>query len=424
MRLKNYLQFIKESIEDLEESPWKLTRDEILDFFTEIIDNGYLVDVEFGVVGNYRDKEIFSEQVLSGRDIRPAYLINIIISRNISNVDVTDALKFATSIISELADADYMLYDVSELNIDTIQIKRGIFVNSGDSFRWTINSISVFVKQKGEVSITQSQLSQYYDWSVSFEKDGQLFAEIDLEDMADQILSRSSSHKDPLVKGQEVMWDYYRVSDYYPDINSLFEYTLDSENSKLLVESIIKELGGYLQVINLIRDECSEQVYEKVKDMKEVELVDYLLSERFKKTIEEIGLKTEVMKEVRDVVANWEMGAHCDDNYKEIISEFDRIVKKALGDFHKVEKEVTKHWTTSAGERREYKTEVTYFRIPYSNDWIIDVDIEDLKDKNLNDIFRDWLSEGSFNYEMNPSFSDWGNVDKGELNKDIRSILR
>jgi hypothetical protein len=308
-----------------------------------------------------------------------------------------------------------------KLDMDAVIIKGGLFI---DGDLEAENYISVFVKQKDEVSITQNQLSQYYDWSVSFEKDGQLFAEMDLEDMSDYILSRSSSYKDSLVKGQEVMWDYYDISDYYPEINSLFEYTLNSENSKLLVESIIKELGGYLQVINLIRDECSEQVYERVKDMKEVELVDYLLSERFRKTIEEIGLKTEVMKEVRDVVANWEMGAHCDDNYKEIISEFDRIVEKALGDFHKVEKEVTKHWTTSAGERREYKTEVTYFRIPYSNDLIIDLDIEDLKDKNLNDIFKDWLSEQSFNYEMNPRFSDWGDVDKGELNKDIRSILK
>lgn len=423
MRLKKYLQFIRESVEEREvENLWKLNQDEILEFFTEIIDNGYLVDVEFGVVGNYRDKEIFSEQVLSGRNIRPAYLIKIIPTRDISNDDVTDALKFATSIISELADADYMLYDEGgELDMDAVIIKGGLFI---DADLEAENYILVFVKQKDRVSITQNQLSKYYDWSVTFEKDGQLFAEIDLEDMADQILARRSSHKDSLVKGQEVMWDYYDISYYYPEINSLFEYTLNSENSKLLVESIIKELGGYLQVINLIRDEGSEQVYEKVKDMKEGELVDYLLRERFRKTIEEIGLETEVMKEVRDVVANWEMGAHCDDNYKEIISEFDRIVEKALGDFHKVEKEVTKHWTTSTGERREYKTEVTYFRIPYSNDWIIDLDIEDLKDRNLNDIFRDWLSEERLSYEMNPRFSDWGDVDNKELNKDIRSILK
>jgi hypothetical protein len=422
MRLKKYLQFIRESVEDREvENLWKLNQDEILEFFTEIMDNGYLVDVEFGVVYNYRDKEFFSEKVFLGKSIRPAYLIKIITTRNISNVDVTDALKFATSIISELADADYMLYDDDvELDMDAVIIKGGLFI---DGDLEAVNYISVFVKQKDSVSITQNQLSKYYDWSVAFEKDGQLFAEMDLEDMSDYILSRSSSYKDSLVKGQEVMWDYYDISDYYPEINSLFEYTLNSENSKLLVKSIIKELGGYLQVINLIRDKGSEQVYEKVKDMGEVELVDYLLRERFRKTIEEIGLETEVMKEVRDVVANWEMGAHCDDNHKEIISEFDRIVKKALGDFHKVEKEVTKHWTTRAGERREYKTEVTYFRIPYSNDWIIDLDIEDLKDKNLNDIFKDWLSEQSFNYEMNPSFSDWGHVDKGELNKYIRATI-
>lgn len=157
--------------------------------------------------------------------------------------------------------------------------------------------------------------------------------------------------------------------------------------------------------------------------MSEEELTDYLLRERFRKTIEKIGLQTEVMTEVRDQVANWEMGAHCDDNYGEIISEFDRIVKDALGDFNKVERKVTKHWTTKQGEKREYDTEITYFQIPYSNDWVENLDTEDLKDKSLDGIFREWLSEQSFNYEMNPRFSDWGDVDNKELNKDIRSIL-
>jgi len=63
MRLKKYLQFIRESVEEREvENLWNLNQDEILEFFTEIIDNGYLVDVEFGVVGNYRDKEIFPKK--------------------------------------------------------------------------------------------------------------------------------------------------------------------------------------------------------------------------------------------------------------------------------------------------------------------------------------------------------------------------
>lgn len=259
MKIKRYIQFIKESVEDIENNPWKLSEDEILEFFTEITDNGYIVDVEFGVVDRYRDKEIFSKKVIEG-SIRPAYFINLITKRGVTDLDVTDDLKFAVSIITDLAEADFQLYDYdSKLDIDSVQIKRGIFVNSGDSFRWTKNHISIFVKQKVEVGITQKQLSQYYGWSVALEKDGRLFAEMDLEDMADYILSRSSSHKDSLVKGQENMWEYYDIGDYYPDINSLFEYTLNSDNSKMLVKSIIGELGGYKKTINFIGDKCSDK---------------------------------------------------------------------------------------------------------------------------------------------------------------------
>ena len=50
MKLKRYIQFIKESIkEQIEEGTlWKLTEDDITDYMLEITDAGYYVSVEFG----------------------------------------------------------------------------------------------------------------------------------------------------------------------------------------------------------------------------------------------------------------------------------------------------------------------------------------------------------------------------------------
>lgn len=57
MRLKKYIQFIKESLkEDIEEGKlWKLSEEDITDYMLEITDAGYSVSVEFG----------FSEKVKS-----------------------------------------------------------------------------------------------------------------------------------------------------------------------------------------------------------------------------------------------------------------------------------------------------------------------------------------------------------------------
>jgi hypothetical protein len=285
------------------------------------------------------------------------------------------------------------------------------------------NYIAIFAKQRNTIKIKPTDLEEYYGWNVDVKKEGQLCAEIDLEDLADFILSPRSDYKDSLVKGQEHMWDYYELSNYYPDIISLFNYGVDKENEIILVKSIIKELGGYEQAINHIGDECDNDVYEAVKDMSEEELINYLLKERFYNTIKQLATDSEVLTEVRDTIANWEMSAHCDDNHDEIVSNFDSIVSDELGQFEKVVKEVTKHYTTRDGRRVEYKTDVTYYQFPYSNDWISDIDSEYLFNKDLDELFRDFVRESNIDRNLNPRISDYGDVNKEDMNKDIKAYL-
>ena len=207
------------------------------------------------------------------------------------------------------------------------------------------------------------------------------------------------------------MWDYYELSNYYPEINSLFQYDLDKENEVLLVKSLIKEMGGFEQTINHIGDECDNDVYEAVKGMSEEELINYLLKERFYDTIKQLVKSSDVFTEIKSDVANWEMSAHCDDNYDELVSNFDSIVSDELGQFEKVVKEVTKHYTTRDGRRVD------------NNDWISDIDSEYLFNKDLDELFRDFVRESNIDRNLNPRISDYGSVDKVEMNKDIKAYL-
>ena len=439
MELKRYIQFIKESLkEDLDSGKiWKLNEDQIREYLIELDDAGYLITVNFGFVKKHTinyynkpsvEKDVYTENIVAGEEIRPAYWIEIQKSRDVNNEDVTDSLKFACSIIEDEADADIKLFDSdTDVDINTTLIKGGIFINvnpednmSGEEAN---NYIAIFAKQRNTIKIKPTDLEEYYGWNVDVKKEGQLWAEMELEDLADFILSPRSDYKDSLLKGQEHMWDYYELSNYYPEINSLFQYDLDKENEVLLVKSLIKEMGGFEQAINHIGDECDDEVYDKVKGMSEEELINYLLKERFYDTIKQLVRSSDVFTEIKLDVANWEMSAHCDDNHDELVTSFDSIVSDELGQYEKVLKEVTKHYTTKDGRRVEYKTDVTYYQFPYNNDWISDIDSEYLFNKDLDELFRDFVRESNIDRNLNPRISDYGSVDKVEMNKDIKAYL-
>jgi hypothetical protein len=439
MKLKKYIQFIKESIkEDIEEqSIWKISEDEIQDYLRDLDDEGYIIEVEFGFYQkvtqhNYNrpstEKDVFTEKVLAGDSIRPAYWIRISESDRVSNEDVSDSIKFAYSIIKEKTDADISIHDTDGDigDIEGIEVKGGLFFtdnwNSSEPEVLEADGyISLFVKQKEVVKFTQADLVDYYEWESSCEvKDDKIYIEVDIEDMADIMLSRNSNYKDILVKGEESMYDNYHGNDYQPDIPSMFQYSLTKENDILLVKSMIKEIGG-LEIF------ISEFKNENLEEKSEEEVIDFLLKERFYETLKKLCKDSEICQEVRQNIGDWEMNAHVDRNYKEVLDEFDEIVEKEFS-YTKTEKEVTKYYTSKDTEgnqtKREYQVTETFYIIQFNNDWTENTDAEYLKGRDLVDLFKEYCGEMSFNYKIEPHFSDWGDVDKVALNKDINSDLK
>ena len=444
MRIKKYLNFIKESIkEDIEKGTlWKLTEDDITDYMLEITDAGYYVSVEFGFCETITqhsynrpsvEKDVFTEKVKSGDEVTPAYWIKIDKSDRVKNDDVTSTFQFACSIIAEEANAEISINDADGNlgDIDGIEIKGGLFYtdnwNSGEpELLETDSYIAIFAKSKETVTFTQENLVEYYNWTDAIIKDGNIYVEVNLEDMSDIILSRSSNYKDILVKGEEDLYDNYYGSDYQPDIPSMIQYTLTKENNNLLIKAMIKEVGGLESMINHIGDECSDEVYESVKGKSEEEVIEFLLNERFYETLKQLCKNSEICQEIRQTIGDWEMNAHVDSNYQSILDEFDEVVESEFT-YTKERREVTKHYTSKDAEgnqtKREYQELDTFYKIPYNNDWIDNEDADRLKGNSLFDIFKEWCGEQYFTYEMKPNFSDYGDVNSVALNKDLKSDL-
>ena len=437
MKLKRYIHFISESIKEQieEKSLWKLDEDDIHEYLIDLTDAGYLITVGFGFCETWTEhrynkppteKDVYTEKVKSGEDVRPSYWVQIETSRSVNNDDVTSSLQFAYSIISEQANADVVINDADgSLDIDRILLKGGLFINTESDddetdYDWVHSGeeaelyIAMFVKQKDLVEISEVDLMNYYGWNVDEVKNAHLYLHIDLEDMCDIMLDRKDHWKDTLIGGmQDGFWDNYDSWNYAPDINSLFQYTLDKENVVLLVKSMIKEMGGLENTINHIGDECSDESYESVKGKSEEEVIQFLLKERFYETLKQLCKNSDIYQDEVATVSDWEMNAHADANFDELERAFDNIVGKEF-EYSKIKKEV---------ESKGYKLEKDFYVIPFSNEWLQDLDSEFLYNKNLKDIFDEWCGQQYFTYEIKPYFSDYGNVDNKKLNSEIKGNL-
>jgi hypothetical protein len=159
--------------------------------------------------------------------------------------------------------------------------------------------------------------------------------------------------------------------------------------------------------------------------MSEEELIDYLLKERYKDTLKQLGKNSEIFGDINQTVADFELGAHVHDNYEELLSEFDRCVNDEFK-FTKFKKEVEKSWKSKSTDGNEvihkYTKEETFYRIQFDNKWIEDWDSEDIFKYNLDGIFREYCGNLE-RYELNPRFSDYGDVDSKKMNSEIKAIL-
>jgi ribosomal protein L29 len=447
-KLKRYLEFLKESLETA--SIWKIDENKIREFLIELEDSEYIILVTFGFVGTKAQHfynrpteytEVFTEKILANELTNLAISIEIQARSKTSNVDVTDDFLAALSAIELECDADIELYDNGgKLNPDELLIKGGIFtgVEPDDEYSGTEieGSLFVFVKFNNQIKFNPKQLSDFYGWKCDEETEDNIYVHVDLEDMADYILTYKCQWEKTLVAGSEVLWDHYDISGYYPDINSLFQYTLDKDNANLLIKSMIKEAGGLEDIKRHIGDECDNDVYDKVKEMSEEELIDYLINknnryftERYRDTLKQLGKNSEIFRDINHTVADWELSAHVHDNYQELLSEFDRCVSDEFK-FTKFKKEVEKSWKAKSTDGNEvihkYTEEETFYRIQFDNKWIEDTNDErddaQFYGLTLRSIFREYC-ENLERYDLNPRFSDYGHVDSKLMNSEINAIL-
>lgn len=432
--IKKYWEFINESVkEDIDDGKfWKLDENDIREFLIDLEDENYLLTVTFGFVNeeeshNYSTgktitSKSFTEKVLPGKDVIPAYLILIETSRNTTSVDVTDSVIFAHDIIKDEIDGEITVYDGDgNLDINNIQLKGGLWIGEDESDQLEANEyIALFAQQKNTVEFTHKQVADYYGLGYDKEdKSGGIYIHVDLEDMADCLLNRNDDYKDTLVGGTEHMWDRYESHYYIPDTQSFFQYTLDKENEVSMVKSIIKEYGGFQEVLDNFDWPHMSNGFEDISS--EDELIEFLLNERFYRSLDELSKDIEISDEAKQIVADWEMGAHVDEVYNNILYEFDKKVDEEFN-YQKVDIDSwvkSEHYSTGG-----YTQSITYYEVQFDPKWMDDFDSDDLfRESSIRNLWDEWCGQQWFSETLNPRIPDYGSADSKGINSDIKHLL-
>jgi hypothetical protein len=447
--IKRYLQFIKEQqlslfpmdevMKPVEEiKTYRLEDDKIEELFVEMNDEGYTIDIERGFVetefrysgGKYHnDHKVFGQKLIKG-SVTPAYWINIYDTKP-SNEDVTDVVLTAIDYFEDLGFEAKVYEDKSEVNLDELLIKGGFFLEdeSGDMTKdiQIDNNIGLFVMDKKEVEVDVKELCEYYGWLSEKDKDtfiegDDIYIVVGMEDLADILLGDEKSYKSQLIDG--IDGDHYWGSDYYPDTNSLFSYDLNKENEVLLVKALIKEYGGLEELVK-------EADNDKLEGLTEDEVIEYLLKERFYSTLIDLCKDSDLVQDIKQTYADHASSAHQEENYEDLVNEFDNIVgdrsygaKLSYSKYDK-EVEVKKTYTKQDGtkETHTYPEVQTFYKIKYDNKWIEEFDYDFLKDYSLYDVFREYCQAHLGTFKFEPNFSDYGSVDSKEFNSDVTWML-
>ena len=404
--IKKYLEFlsyIKENnnteIEDL-----YLSDKYIKDFFLELeIDNSFLIDITKGILFEReiygKNKIDFYKYIPSGK-CKLAYEIFIECPskfNSVNDIDLTD--EFITSILrlSDYTDMDFYIktddYKNEKVNLDDIEVSTQSFIFK-DKMHPYSKSILLYLYEKEFREITDVQVANYYEWEYDYIDDkGNIYIEYDFEELLNLFLSEKDSYY-KMLTNPESIYDHYWSGDYIPDLDSLFSYYLDKENSSKLISKLIEFNGGYKDVISILDD----------NEYTEDQVVNFLTKNPSKlQYLNDINL----LEEIQDLCANYLYDAHIEENMKELKSSF----------FNKLKKEVKLSIDKNSKDETVYK-------IKFNSEWYLDLDY-DLKDtfKHISDIMYEWIYKNDITFTTDPYFSDYGDFNQIEFNKEVKGIL-
>jgi len=425
MKLFKYKDFLLNESSEID--MWWLSRDEIRNIFQSFIDDEYLVDI----LNSFSRSEtvlVEKNRIMNKNEyIYLAWDVRISESKLKGTEDLTNEFRSILRLLEQNGYNIIIQNDGSNIDENQIKINRGIFIKideSGD-LKNKLNYISLILIQNESQKLSDEKIAKFHNW-FGYESDEKgIYFEMSIEDLAYLMLNRSEHDRggyvDLLTNGIDI--DNYDSIYYQPDVSELINHQLNNNQLEKLIKCLINEVG-LDDIISEISDISGESLEE------ESEITQFLIKERFKNTLEEL-LKNndlEIVGEIQEIIADYNVVAHVSQNGKEMYKEFDRILDKEGIDFRKEFKLGKRFYYTKSKivdrvVKTYYDDYIWIYKIYYDDRWISEYDQDQLENSNLESIFNVWANSEYFNYRLDPYYSDYVNVDDKSLNSEIDSML-
>lgn len=397
--IKKYLTFINERkiIESIDNNELKvdygIDRNAINELFINFLDNDYEVYIKYGFVSEQTidDGEIKCvDRILKVLDhnypVIEIYIDNDDNNNN-NNVDLVDSLKTIVEYLSSSYSVQTYI-DYINVDIESIKMEDGHFCEGGNKEK----NMTVYLILDKYVNFSEFDIVKYHEVS-DYETDGEnIYIEIEMEKLAGVTLHKNSDYIN-LIK-DDVEMDHY--NDYRMDYKSLFEYHINNENSEKIIKSMLEEYNG----------DDGDFLTENDLDIKDIINSEKLISK----------LSNDLLFDVLNTYTDWESQDHFYKNVDEAIDNFDKKLKEEEGlEFEKYQKEI---------EVSGYKEMRTFYKIKYLDIFLENKDDkDDVKDESLYELFRTYCQE-EISIKLNPSFTDYGNVDFDDFNKEVSNMIK
>ena len=445
--IKNWIQFNEDKQLDLfQDTPYErpelvhgnlysMSEEDIRDYLTEIEDEKYIVEVNFGFLNN----DIKYTESITNRNMRPCVLVSITPAHDVKNYDVTTCL---TSFFKRVKNKfkEIRIYDADDTKIDIkdLILKDGIFVKSENEQLEIQLPLDIQLIWFSDVYITDKLLFEYYgfdDSNVKFTEKGEAQVGFPRDTISDWVLvswmamavSKRSSFKE-VIDDPDFDFDYHydRSSDWIPEHDSFFTYHLEKETIKDLLELCFKDFDELKKEHPdndfLNEYESKEQLINNMVNVKDRWSKSYTKLGKF---LDEFEPGNNIYNELRTMYADWSVSAKADSDYKEIFNEFDEIVEKELNTkiVEKYDNEEQKSIRLENGDRKIVKYDRPYYRLLFNIDWVVESDSSDLFNLDLEEYMGNWTYNCIERTDLSPNFSDHADVDDKSFNIEARSVI-
>jgi len=393
--IKRFLEFINERrlLESVDDNlTYKLDKSDLEDMTLAMADMD--IDMEYTfTIAEIKDAETFFPLIESyeslvkpGHFYSPAYIIEFLY---MDNIDYEEFRTDLSVLVSNL-EAEYI-----------VGISQGSNkIESVDDIIFNGNPLRIYFAEKEVNKMTPVKFAEIYEIrDASFTDKGSMYVDISYEDMANMILR----NKDYINYIEEGYIEYYNYGDNI-DTKGLVQYYLNKENIKSLVEIVIDAIGF---------DDFKEEYLDK-DNIEEVVnyLTDDTLRGRESGERDKILIKISdddnidsLMIDIKNIYDDMYINSLSSKNYNELINAF--------------ENEVNKHYQTDE-IIKNYKK---YFRIFIDYEIFDYFDLPDNPGYTLQDILDEWHNRNVGTEEINPRFSDYGDVDKKIFNEEVRGVI-